>query len=151
MIISWVEIAAVASAPNFNLLMTMLLGGLGRGANWTGVIWVGLHGLALAGHELWIETSKGCYKMPPFLSWAASSPFVCLGWICFRSPNFTTAAVILRKLVLLDRTGTDYLYLPLLLAIPLVVRAHGLGRYVGSLAAASERIKYIRPPHWAIS
>jgi len=56
----------------FNLLMTMLLAGLGHGANWTGVIWGGLHGLALAGHKLWIETSKGRYKMQRFLSWAAT-------------------------------------------------------------------------------
>ena len=110
-----------------------------------------LHGLALAGHKLWIETSKGRYKIPRFLSWAATYVFVCFGWIFFRSPNFTTAAVILRKLVLLDRTGIGYLYLPLLLAIPLVFGAHALGRYVGSLAAASEGIRYIRPPHWAMS
>jgi alginate O-acetyltransferase complex protein AlgI len=135
----------------FNLLMTMLLGGLWHGANWTSVIWGGLHGLALAGHKLWIESSKGRYRMPRFLSWAATYVFVCFGWIFFRSPNFTTSAVILRKLVLLDRTGIGYLYLPLLLAIPLVVRAHLLGRYVGSLAAVSEGIRYIRPPHWAMS
>jgi hypothetical protein len=36
--------------------------------------------------------------------------------------------------------------LPLQPAIPLVVGAHCLGRYVGSLAAASEGIRYIRPP-----
>jgi hypothetical protein len=137
--------------PYFNLLMTMLLGGLGHGANWTFVIWGGLHGPALAGHKLWIETSKGRYKMPRFLSWAAAYAFVCFEWIFFRSPNFTTAAVILRKLVLLDRISIGYLYLPLLLAIPLVVGAHCLGRYVGSLAAASEGIRYIRPPHWAMS
>ncbi|HEX2295895.1 MAG TPA: MBOAT family O-acyltransferase [Actinomycetota bacterium] len=35
-----------------NLVLTMLLGGLWHGANWTFVVWGGLHGLLLAGHRL---------------------------------------------------------------------------------------------------
>ena len=53
----------------------MLLGGLWHGANWTFVIWGGLHGLALTGHKLWIESNKGRYKMPRFLS---SGGYLCL-------------------------------------------------------------------------
>ena len=134
-----------------NLMMTMLLGGLWHGANWTFVIWGGLHGVALAAHKFWIETNNGRYRLPKFVSWAATYVFVCFGWIFFRSPNFKTASVILRKLVLVDRTGIPYLYLPLLLAIPMVVLAHSLGRYVGSLAALNEGTRYIRPPRWATS
>lgn len=35
-----------------NLMLTMLLGGLWHGANWTFVIWGGLHGAYLAGHKV---------------------------------------------------------------------------------------------------
>ena len=52
-------------------------------------------------------------SLPRFASWAPTYVFVCFGWIFFRSPNFKTAAMILRKLVLIDRTGIGYLYLPL--------------------------------------
>ena len=37
-----------------NLMLTMLLGGLWHGANWTFVVWGGLHGLYLA-VERWIR------------------------------------------------------------------------------------------------
>jgi len=38
-----------------NLLLTMLLGGLWHGANWTFVVWGGLHGTALAVQKGWTE------------------------------------------------------------------------------------------------
>ncbi len=91
----------------FNLLMTMLLGGLWHGANWTFVIWGGLHGLALAGHKLWIETNHGqLQECRGFLSWCGDL-YLCMLWLdLFSLPQFHNhAAVILRKLVLVDRTG----------------------------------------------
>ena len=39
-----------------NLFLTMLLGGLWHGANWTFVIWGGLHGCALAVHKVWAKS-----------------------------------------------------------------------------------------------
>ena len=41
-----------------NLMLTMLLGGLWHGANWTFVVWGGLHGLYLAA-ERWIRAKTG--------------------------------------------------------------------------------------------
>ncbi|MBK8691878.1 MAG: MBOAT family protein [Deltaproteobacteria bacterium] len=42
-----------------NLLLTMLLGGLWHGANWTFVAWGALHGLALCAHKLWDTALRG--------------------------------------------------------------------------------------------
>ena len=36
-----------------NLTITMLLGGLWHGANWTFIVWGGLHGVGLALHKMW--------------------------------------------------------------------------------------------------
>jgi alginate O-acetyltransferase complex protein AlgI len=41
-----------AFATHRNLMITMLLGGLWHGSNWSYVIWGGLHGLLLIGHRL---------------------------------------------------------------------------------------------------
>jgi D-alanyl-lipoteichoic acid acyltransferase DltB (MBOAT superfamily) len=40
-----------------NLLLTMLLGGLWHGANWTFVVWGGLHGLYLSIHKMLLDTA----------------------------------------------------------------------------------------------
>ena len=42
-----------------NLIVTMLLGGLWHGANWTFVIWGGLHGLYLAFHKMLLDRRVG--------------------------------------------------------------------------------------------
>ena len=77
----------------FNLLATMLLGGLWHGANWTFVIWGGLHGGALALERLWDTRSalraKGWVSI--WLGRALVFQFVCLTWIFFRAASFSKA------------------------------------------------------------
>jgi len=41
-----------------NLIITMLLGGLWHGANWSFVVWGGIHGVALALHKWFLKGSK---------------------------------------------------------------------------------------------
>src|SRR5262249_48105462 len=41
-----------------NLILTMLLGGLWHGANWTFVAWGAYHGVLLAAHKLYLETTS---------------------------------------------------------------------------------------------
>jgi len=87
----------------FNLMVTMLLGGLWHGAGWTFVIWGGLHGLYLIIHQLWAKATKGA-------QWAMSTPAVgagriltflavVVGWVFFRSPSFGDAATLLKGMV----------------------------------------------------
>ncbi len=53
----------------FNLMITMLLGGLWHGASWVYVIWGGLHGIALAIDRRLKEAGK-IFSNPALRSWA---------------------------------------------------------------------------------
>lgn len=82
-----------------NLLLTMLLGGLWHGANWTFVAWGFYHGLLLSLH-----------KAIPWPRWMAAPVFrplfgvgtfllVCIGWVFFRAQTFADAATILNRML----------------------------------------------------
>ncbi|MDE1150464.1 MAG: MBOAT family protein [Azospirillaceae bacterium] len=83
-----------------NLMITMLLGGLWHGANWTFVIWGALHGGMLV-VEFLVNRLRaitiGEWEAPPFRGWArvaaivATFHFVCLTWIFFRAPSLEVA------------------------------------------------------------
>jgi len=79
-----------------NLLTTMLLGGLWHGANWTFVLWGGMHGAALAVERMFKETAL--FSSAGLGRWAwrvIVFHFVCLTWIFFRAPTFSSAATML--------------------------------------------------------
>ncbi len=90
-----------------NLLITMLLGGLWHGANWTFVAWGAWHGLLLAGHKLWrggLERSAAAVRVSttvPYRVVAAALTLltVMIGWVLFRSPTFLTAAQVIARMV----------------------------------------------------
>ncbi|MBM7060045.1 MBOAT family protein [Pseudomonas sp. UL073] len=72
-----------------NLFLTMLLGGLWHGANFTYVIWGAWHGIWLA-----IERALGVDAAPRTfnpLKWAATFLLVVIGWVIFRAENLHTA------------------------------------------------------------
>jgi alginate O-acetyltransferase complex protein AlgI len=69
------------------LMMTMLLGGLWHGANWTFVVWGGLHGLYLVAERL----LRGKLKGPPIAGAAVTFLFVTIAWVFFRARTFTDA------------------------------------------------------------
>ncbi|HKV64641.1 MAG TPA: MBOAT family protein [Candidatus Acidoferrum sp.] len=77
-----------------NLMLTMLLGGLWHGANWTFVVWGGIHGVGLAIERLF--TGKGeILSSSSFLArWGRRIILfhvVCLAWIFFRVPSLSGA------------------------------------------------------------
>ena len=80
-----------------NLIITMFVGGLWHGANFTYIIWGLMHGVALAIHKLWTEKSKGVLytfqktKLYTFLAAFITFQFVCISWIFFRAENLSTA------------------------------------------------------------
>src|SRR4029077_9007489 len=92
-----------------NLTLTMLLGGLWHGANWTFVAWGALHGLALAIHKLWMDGTKGRnWKVPGFFGWAMTYVYVCFCWVLFRAQAFHAAMVVSRTMVGIDSMGVQY-------------------------------------------
>jgi alginate O-acetyltransferase complex protein AlgI len=134
----------------FNLFLTMLLGGLWHGANWTFVFWGFLHGLGLAVHKVRLDRIKEgrARPLPPLAGWLVTYAFVCFAWVFFRAPEFSTAMVIVRKMLWLDPSGVSHLYLPLVLLIPIVVGAHWIGK-VASDQARGVRKRRVPAPAWA--
>jgi alginate O-acetyltransferase complex protein AlgI len=90
-----------------NLMLTMLLGGLWHGANWTFVVWGGLHGSALAvGRALErARERRGAPRHPSgvrrVLGVFGTFHFVCLAWIFFRADSFAGARAVLGQLATL--------------------------------------------------
>jgi alginate O-acetyltransferase complex protein AlgI len=74
----------------FNLVVTMLLGGLWHGASWNFVIWGGLHGGMLA-----FERSQGregfYHNLPRPFRIAFTFLIVLLGWVFFRASDLPRA------------------------------------------------------------
>lgn len=96
-----------------NLLLTMLLGGLWHGANWTFVVWGTLHGVALCIHKVWMAWSKHDkhYKgtiLGNVAGTLVTYAFVCLCWVLFRADSFTTAGKVIRG-ILLWQDGIMYI------------------------------------------
>jgi D-alanyl-lipoteichoic acid acyltransferase DltB (MBOAT superfamily) len=85
-----------------NLMATMLLGGLWHGANWTYVVWGGIHGVGLAVERLFQGVFKRGERPQPapaqslfsFGAWMRRILWfhlVCLAWIFFRASSVARA------------------------------------------------------------
>lgn len=118
-----------------NLFLTMLIGGLWHGANWTFVVWGALHGAGLAVERFFFsdqDTSRAVW-----LRRIVTFHIVCLAWVFFRAqsiseaftmlgglgrwtwqPEFGTAAALVATFALalmaldlrLEATGEEYLF-----------------------------------------
>ena len=77
-----------------NLLITFLVSGLWHGANWTFVVWGGLHGLVQVLEKL---LDKGKQKLPA-LRQAGVFLFCCITWVFFRAECFSDAFYLLSAL-----------------------------------------------------
>lgn len=85
-----------AARTYVNLLLVMLIGGLWHGAQWTFLIWGGLHGAVLALERFGKKRFGG---LPRPVGWAVTMLVVLLGWVFFRSPDLGSAVDYLRALV----------------------------------------------------
>jgi D-alanyl-lipoteichoic acid acyltransferase DltB (MBOAT superfamily) len=88
-----------------NLMLTMIIGGLWHGANWTFVFWGFLHGSYLVVQRL---ISHPLIKLEHFLrlpTWFISAYsiavvyfFTCLAWVYFRAVDFKTASQVISQI-----------------------------------------------------
>lgn len=118
----------------FALMMTMLLGGLWHGANWTFVVWGGLHGLYLWAEKFYRDArgikndhtpsagtiSNFAYAMLTFM-------LVNITWVFFRSDTFGRAWGMLQSMFgMLDGKPllTTLAILKVAIIIPLIVLFH---------------------------
>ena len=97
-----------------NIMIVFLVSGLWHGANWTFVLWGGLHGCAmvldrLLGHRI--------QKLHPALTWAVTFAFVCFCWIFFRASSIGEGLAMCQAIAVCDFGAflpgfTDCFYLP---------------------------------------
>ena len=115
-----------------NLLLTMLIGGLWHGPNWTFVAWGLYHGLLLVLHRAlpWPRWTGSVWFQP----FAVLGTFlcVCVGWVFFRAQSFGAALTILGHLF---RPVAGAVIEPTVLRVTvsllgLVLAAHLIGRLV---------------------
>lgn len=89
-----------------NLLITMVLGGLWHGANWTFVVWGAYHGCLLSLHRVIREHSGSSLffdRLLPGLAGrtvrvAATFLAVTVGWVIFRASTLTDSLHILQRM-----------------------------------------------------
>jgi len=85
-----------------NLMLTMLLGGLWHGANWTFIIWGALHGAYLIVHKLITKNKTGSDtesgNLLSLLKIATTFCLVLFAWLFFRAKSFDQAIFILNKI-----------------------------------------------------
>ncbi len=90
-----------------NLVLTMLLGGLWHGANWTFVLWGLFHGIGLCVHKLYCrlrhitKDTRGSLPVR-IVSVICTNIFVCIGWILFRAESVADAWIVLKAILTLQ-------------------------------------------------
>ena len=161
----------------FNLMITMLLGGLWHGANWTYVVWGALHGF-----YLWIEKAyrdmrkvkaaaifpeinkkivEGTFPVEKGHPKTVSNFILAMGtfflvnvtWVFFRSGNFTQAWRMLHAMFIRNSSGTAVLsYLDIYkvsIVIVALVIAHWLMRNTMVLKVAGKMPWWLLGITWA--
>ena len=75
-----------------NVMTTFTVSGLWHGANWTFVIWGGIHGLFYA-----IEKQFEQVRLPKIISGILVFIIVCIAWIFFRADNLNDAILLIQN------------------------------------------------------
>jgi len=90
-----------------NLFLTMLLGGLWHGANWTFVLWGAYHGSLLA-----LERMNGkrgfLWRLPRPVQIAFTFALAMFGWVLFRAPTLAEAGRMFKGLFGLGGWGAAF-------------------------------------------
>jgi len=75
-----------------NILITMIIGGIWHGANWTFVLWGLLNGVGLVAVHAYRQSKFNfiAKKIPHWIAVFITFHFIMFTWIFFRAPNMTT-------------------------------------------------------------
>ena len=111
-----------AFATARNLMLTMVLGGLWHGANWTFLIWGAMHGIALVIDRAWrdgaIYARFGGAPLVKAIYWFVTFHFVCFAWLFFRSSSLDAVSAYVSGIV--SDNGAEVTlpnYAPVLIAL----------------------------------
>lgn len=93
----------------FNVLITMLIGGLWHGASWTFVCWGGYHGLLIVLNYVWRALLKRFNlrynergRIISAISCVLTFGFIVIGWVFFRAESFEDTKVMLTAMMALE-------------------------------------------------
>lgn len=138
------------------LFVTMFLGGLWHGANWTFVVWGMYHGFLLMAHRILHQHGSGIWKpvaqqLPLFIREVGSRILVfllaCLGWTFFRAETFQIAFQMLSKMLRFSPTGSSPIPLGVLGLIGMVI-AYDLVAYVVEIRQKNMEEFVAQSPLW---
>ncbi|MBC7936617.1 MAG: MBOAT family protein [Rhizobacter sp.] len=159
-----------------NLMITMLLGGLWHGANWTFVVWGALHGLYLW-VEKWIQgfrkripvpviVAEGTGAIPVmpkdvkknnlrnFLLAMITFFFINVTWVFFRAPDFHSARQLLTSMFSAVRNGATILTTLAIIKVAVIVFFliifHWLMRNTSVIAVANKMPWWLLGLIWAV-
>ena len=112
---------------NRNLLLTMLISGLWHGANWSFVLWGGLHGMFLIANSAYSKFVKHKSLSPKIIRIMTTYFFIVFAWIFFRANNVQDAFAIISKITteqghLFLGDGIPSLVLPILMICILLIK-----------------------------
>jgi D-alanyl-lipoteichoic acid acyltransferase DltB (MBOAT superfamily) len=85
----------------FNLMITMLLGGLWHGASLKYIIWGGLHGIGLVINRIWDSIFRSHLRSGWFgrvIGIFLTFQFVSFCWIFFRAPDLDSVKLMLKQI-----------------------------------------------------
>jgi alginate O-acetyltransferase complex protein AlgI len=96
-----------------NVMITMVLGGLWHGADWTFVLWGALHGCYLIINHSWrlIFTKRPNNNVYKFLAWTVTFLAVVVAWVPFRAESIVGAGNLITAMVGLNGFALPESYL----------------------------------------
>lgn len=84
-----------------NVMITFLVSGFWHGANWTFIIWGGIHGLINQLEDT--ARKKWAIKLPSFLMIIKTYVIVTIAWVFFRAASVKESIVLLKRSVLFEK------------------------------------------------
>jgi D-alanyl-lipoteichoic acid acyltransferase DltB (MBOAT superfamily) len=103
-----------------NLFLTMLLGGLWHGANWTFVVWGFLHGMYLSIHKFFMGLS---IPMPKVLAWLITQFAVYYAWLYFRANSIADAFTIQKRILEFETSAEGWFLMQTSLVVGILLYA----------------------------
>lgn len=108
----------------FNLMVTMLLGGLWHGASWNFIIWGGLHGIYLAVHKTILKISDNSKSNSKPILWIKTFFtffIVSFTWLFFRSTDLESTQLVINKIIFWEPSEYSNLFIRIALTYSFVI------------------------------
>ena len=125
-----------------NLILTMLLGGIWHGANWTYIVWGLMHGVALAVHKAWMELTRSSERKYGWFANAFSIIitfiFTTFCWIFFRADSIRHAIEIIVRIFSFDN-GLQQPYFWLFIAVIILMACSLLASFKTNKTYVSQK------------